>query len=62
MRRRDPRNFLAILFVAAGAIPIVGWLGFWMYHHMKLEHVVQAALIAILLYVAWWVRKRLEKK
>ena len=62
MRRLDPRNLLAILFVIAGGIPIVVWLGSWLYHSMRLEHVAQAALIVILLYFAWWIRKRFEKK
>jgi len=62
MRKRDARNVLAVLFVIAGAIPIVVWLGSWLYHSMRPEHLVQIALIAIVLYFTWWIRKRLEKK
>jgi Flp pilus assembly protein TadB len=62
MRKRDARNVLAVLFVIAGAIPIVVWLGSWLYHSMQAEHLVQIALIVIVLYLTWWIRKRLEKK
>ncbi|MGD0266886.1 MAG: hypothetical protein ABSD47_18315 [Candidatus Methylomirabilota bacterium] len=62
MRRLDARNILAILFVVAGAIPIVVWLASWVYHNMKPEHLVQAVVILIALYLAWWFRKRLERK
>jgi hypothetical protein len=62
MRRLDARNVLAILFVVAGAIPIVVWLGGKLYHSMKLEHVVQIVLVVVMLYFVWWVRKRMEKK
>ena len=62
MRRFDARNVLAILFVIAGAIPIVAWLASWLNHSMTFEHLVQGALIVIVLTLAWWMRKRFEKK
>lgn len=62
MRKLDARNVLAILFVIAGAVPIVVWLASWAYHNMKPEHLVQAVVIVIALWLAWWFRKRLEKK
>ena len=62
MRRLDARNILAILFVIAGALPVAWWLGSWLYHYLRFEHVVQALLIVIVLTLAWWARKRLEKK
>ncbi len=62
MRRFDARNVLAILFVIAGAIPIVVWLASWLYRSMTFDHLVQGALIVIVLTLAWWMRKRFEKK
>jgi hypothetical protein len=62
MRRLDTRNILAILFVVAGAIPIVVWLGSWFYHSATREQMIQAGLVVIVLYFAWWFRKRFEKK
>lgn len=62
MRRLDVRDVLAILFVLIGAIPIVLWLGSWLYHSMTFDHLVQGALIVIVLTLAWWMRKRFEKK
>ena len=62
MRRRDLRDILAIVFVLAGVLPIVLWLGSWLSHSMNAQHIVQAVLIVVLLYVAWWIRKRLEKR
>ncbi len=58
----DIRNVLAVLFVIAGALPIVWWLGTRLLPHLRPEHAIQAALVLIVLYVAWWVRRRLEKK
>jgi hypothetical protein len=62
MRRLDVRDVLAILFVLIGAIPIVLWLSSWLYHSMTFDHLVQGALIVIVLTLAWWMRKRFEKK
>ncbi|HXZ43788.1 MAG TPA: hypothetical protein VEH53_03100 [archaeon] len=53
---------LAILFVLIGAIPIVWWLGSWLLHSATHEQIVQAVLIVVILYFAWWMRKRLKKK
>ncbi len=58
----DIRNVLAVLFVIAGALPIVWWLGTHLLPHLRSEHAIQAALVLIVLYAAWWVRKRMEKK
>jgi hypothetical protein len=62
MRRLDVRDVLAILFVLIGAIPIVLWLSSWLHHSMTFDHLVQGALIVIVLTLAWWMRKRFEKK
>jgi len=62
MRRPDVRDMLAILFVLIGAIPIVWWLGSWLLHSATHEQIVQAVLIVVILYFAWWMRKRLKKK
>jgi hypothetical protein len=62
MRRLDARDIFAILFVIAGALPVAWWLGSWLYHSMNPGHVVQAVLIIIVLYLAFWIRKRFEKK
>jgi drug/metabolite transporter (DMT)-like permease len=61
MRRLDPRNILAILFVLAGALPVAWWLGSWLYNSATRAQIVQAALVMVVLYVAWWFRKRAEK-
>lgn len=62
MRRLDARDILAILFVIAGALPVVWWLGSWLYRSATGEQLVQVVMVVIVLYVAWWFRKRLEKK
>ena len=61
-RRVGIRDLLAILFVVAGAIPIVMWLGSWLYHSATREQLVNGALIVVALYVVLWIRKRREKK
>jgi len=62
VRRLGAGDILAILFVVAGALPIVWWLGSWLYHSMTPSHVVPVVLVVGALYVTWWVRKRLEKR
>jgi len=61
-RRVGIRDILAILFVVAGGIPVIMWLGSWLYHSATREQLVNGALIVIALYVVLWIRKRLEKK
>ncbi len=58
----DIGNLLAILFVAAGALPIVWWLATRLLPRLRAEHAIQAALVLIVLYFAWWFRKRMEKR
>jgi Flp pilus assembly protein TadB len=62
MRRLDTRNVLAVLFVIAGAVPIVVWLGSWLYHSATREQILQGGLVVMVLYFIWWLRKRHEKK
>jgi hypothetical protein len=61
MRRPDPRNILAVAFVIAGAVPIAWWLGAWLYNIATRAQIIQATLVVVVLYVAWWFRKRAEK-
>jgi hypothetical protein len=58
----DVRNLLAILFVIAGVLPIAWWLGVWAYHSLRQEHVIQVGLVLVVLYAAWWIRRRLDRK
>ncbi len=58
----DIGNLLAILFVIAGALPIVWWLAVRLLPHLGPEHAIQAALVLVFLYFAWWVRRRREKR
>ena len=62
MKKLDTRNALAVLFVILGGVPIVVWLGAWLYHSATREQILQAGLVVIVLYFAWWLRKRHEKK
>ena len=62
MKKLDTRNVLAVLFVIAGGVPIVIWLGAWLYHSATREQILQAGLVVIVLYFVWWLRKRHEKK
>jgi Flp pilus assembly protein TadB len=61
-KRVGIRDLLAILFVIAGGIPVIIWLGSWLYHSATREQLVNGALIVIALYVVLWLRKRLDKK
>ena len=61
-RRVGIGDLLAILFVVAGGIPVIIWLGSWLYQSATPEQLVDGALIVIVLYVVLWLRKRLEKR
>ena len=62
MRRRSAGDVFAILFVIAGGIPIVVWLGSWLYASATREQIVQLILFVVALYVAVWIRRRFQKR
>ena len=51
-----------MLFVIAGALPVAWWLGAWQYRSVTREQIVQAVIVVLVLYGAWWFRKRSERK
>ena len=62
MRRPSAGDVFAILFVIAGGIPIVVWLGSWLYASATREQIVQLILFVVALYVAVWIRRRFQKR
>ena len=62
MRRRGAGDVFAILFVIAGGIPIVVWLGSWLYASATRVQIVQLILFVVALYVAVWIRRRFQKR
>jgi hypothetical protein len=60
--KRDPRNLLAVIFVLAGVVPIVIWLGAWAQRRLTIDLAVQIALAVVLLVVVWRIRTAWEKK
>ena len=62
MRRRGAGDVFATLFVIAGGIPIVVWLGSWLYASATREQIVQLILFVVALYVAVWIRRRFQKR
>ena len=62
MKRLDPRDIFASLFVIAGGLPIAWWLGSWVYRSMNVAHLVQGMLTIAVLGLAWWARERLGDK
>lgn len=62
MRRRGAGDVFAILFVIAGGIPIVVWLGSWLYASATRAQIVQLILFVVALYVAVWIRRRFQKR
>lgn len=62
MRRRSAGDIFGILFVVAGAISIVIWLGARFYSSATREQFVQIIPIVVALYVVMWMRKRLQRR
>lgn len=62
MKRRSAGDIFGILFVVAGAIPIVVWLGSWLYAAATREQIVQLAVFIVALYAAVWIRKRFYRR